>query len=296
MVVVLALAAAAAFALGTVLQQKGTLDDARRPGARSDAEGVGFLVRLLRSPVWLLGAAVTAVGGVLQAVALHFGSLTGVQALSTSSLVMALPFGVWLTGQVITRAVWLGAVSVLTGILLFVVVGSPQGGDASATAAEWWTAGLATAGLVVVLAWAGRRRTGSRRAVAFGAGAGLGFGLATALTKTVTDQLVQGLGVVLGNWQVYALLAAGLVGLFLGQSSLRTGALASAMAATNSVMLLSSIWLGVTVFDERFQRGGGALIVVLAGLALMLAGVHRLAAAPLPRPADNVAPTSGMPA
>ena len=275
MVVVLALLAATAFALGTVLQQRANLQQT------GEGEGPGYLAHLLVSPVWLLGAAVTAVGGVLQAVALHLGTLVGVQALSTSSLVIALPFGAWLTGQRNTRAVWLAATAVVAGILLLVVVGAPQGGGPVDPGA-WLTAGLGTAGLVAALTWAGRGRGASGRAVAYGGAAGLGFGLATALTKTVTDQLVQGVGVVLGNWQVYALLAAGLVGLFLGQSSLRTGALAPAMAATNSVMLLSSIWLGITVFGERFQRGGGRLALVLVGLALVLAGVSRLARAPAP--------------
>jgi uncharacterized membrane protein len=218
-----------------------------------------------------------------------------VQALSTSSLVIALPFGAWLTGQRITRPVWLGAAAVVGGILLFVVVGAPEGGGGPIDSGAWLTAGIGTAGLVAALTWAGRGRSASGRAVAFGAAAGLGFGLATALTKTVTDQLVQGLGVVLGHWQVYALLVAGLVGLVLGQSSLRTGALAPAMAATNAVMLLSSIWLGVTVFGEHFQRGGGRLALVLLGLALMLGGVSRLARAPAPEPVDD-RPPAGTPA
>src|SRR5689334_2302138 len=165
MVVVLSLLGATAFALGTVLQQKGTLEQS------GSEEGVGFVAHLLVSPVWLLGAAVTAVGGVLQAIALHFGTLAGVQALTTSSLIIALPFGAWLTGQQITRPVVLAAAAVMVGIVLFVAVGSPQGGSGSATKGEWWTAGLATAGLVAVLSWAGSRRTGSRRAVLFGAGA-----------------------------------------------------------------------------------------------------------------------------
>ena len=43
--------------------------------------------------MWLLGGAVTAVGAVLNALALHWGTLAGVQALTTLSLVIALPFG-----------------------------------------------------------------------------------------------------------------------------------------------------------------------------------------------------------
>jgi hypothetical protein len=95
------------------------------------------------------------------------------------------------------------------------------------------------------------------QAVLFGTGAGLGFGLASALTKQFTDLVGNGLLSLLGSWELWALLAAGLVGLALGQSALRTGALAPAMAATNAVTLLSSVTLGITVFRERLQHGGG---------------------------------------
>jgi hypothetical protein len=287
-VVLLALLAATAFALGTVLQQKGTLAEDGGPADGTGLGGVGFVVGLLRRPVWLLGGAVTAVGGVLQAVALHLGSLVVVQALATTSLVIALPFGAWLTDQQITPPVVSGACAMVAGIVLFVAVGNPQGGTGTPGAASWWLAGLGSLCLVGLLVWTGRSRTGSRQALLFGAAAGLGFGMASALTKAFTDRLSEGLAAALGSWELYALVAAGLVGLFLGQSSLRTGALAPAMAATNSVMLLSSVWLGISVFGERFQRGGGHLAVAAVGLAAILAGVGLLARAPVPVPARTV--------
>ena len=282
MVVLLSLLAATAFALGTVLQQKGTLLDDVGAADRTGVAGVGFVVGLLRRPVWLLGGAITAVGGLVQAVALHLGSLVLVQALATTSLVIALPFGAWLTDQQVTPPVVLGACSMVLGIVLFVVVGNPEGGTGTPAAASWWLAGLGSLCLVALLVRSGRNRTGSRQALLFGAAAGVGFGLASALTKAVTDLVGHGPAAVLGSWELYALLAAGLVGLFLGQSSLRTGALAPAMAATNSVMLLSSVWLGVSVFGERFQRGGGHLVGAAAGLVAILAGVALLARAPVP--------------
>src|SRR6476620_11168330 len=145
MVVILALLAATAYALGTVLQQKGTLTE---PGATStvadhadgvdaggdDAQGLGglrFLAQLIARPVWLLGGAVTAVGAVLNALALHEGTLAGVQAITTLSLVIALPFGVWLTDQRITGTVWLGAGTLVAGIILFVTAGAPQPGTSA---------------------------------------------------------------------------------------------------------------------------------------------------------------------
>lgn len=267
--VILALLAATAFALGTVLQQKGTLAGAPAEGAG----GVRFLAGLFTRPVWLLGGVVTAVGAVLNALALHLGTLAGVQALTTLSLVIALPFGAWLTSQRITGTVWLGAGTLVAGIVLFVTAGAPQPGTGSPSAADWWAAGLGSAALGGLLVRAGRGRSPAVRAVVFGMGAGVGFGLASALTKAVTGLAGQGLAAVLTGWELWALLAAGVAGLFLGQSALRTGVLAPAMAATNAVTLLASVTLGITVFGERLHSGGGRLALVVVGLALVLVGV-----------------------
>jgi drug/metabolite transporter (DMT)-like permease len=299
-VVVLSLLAATAFALGTVLQQKGTLadSDAARPGADpGTAAGAGdlrFLTGLFTRPVWLLGGVVTALGAVLNALALHLGTLAGVQALTTLSLVIALPFGVWLTDQRITRTVVLGALAIVAGIILFVTVGSPQPGTTAPTSADWWRAALLSGVLAGVAAWVGSRNRGGVQAVMFGVGAGLGFGLASALTKQFTDLVGNGVLSLLGSWELWALLAAGLVGLALGQSALRTGALAPAMAATNAVNLLSSVTLGITVFGERLQHGNGRLVLVGVALAVVLVGVLLLARAPLPEPATPPASADGV--
>jgi drug/metabolite transporter (DMT)-like permease len=291
-VVLLSLLAATAFALGTVLQQKGTLEDsdearsATDPGTAAGAGDLRFLSQLFTRPVWLLGGVVTAVGAVLNALALHLGTLAGVQALTTLSLVIALPFGVWLTDQRITRTVVLGALAIVAGIVLFVTVGSPQPGTISPSGADWWSAVLISGVLAGIAAWVGGRNRGGMQAVMFGVGAGLGFGLASALTKQFTDVVGSGLVSLLGSWELWALLAAGLVGLALGQSALRTGALAPAMAATNAVTLLCSVTLGITVFGERFQHGDGRLALVAVALAVILIGVLLLARAPLPEPEE----------
>jgi hypothetical protein len=97
----------------------------------------------------------------------------------------------------------------------------------------------------------------------------------------------QGLAAILTGWELWALLAAAVAGLVLGQWALRTGVLAPAMAATNAVTLFISVTLGVTVFGERLNRGGGALALVVLGLALVLVGVVLLARAPAPRSGEH---------
>ena len=81
----LAIVAAVLFALGTVLQQKGTLSTA------AAADDPRFLIQILRRPIWLAGAVLQSTGWVVQAIALDRASLVVVQSLTALSLVIALP-------------------------------------------------------------------------------------------------------------------------------------------------------------------------------------------------------------
>lgn len=175
--------AACAFALGTVLQQKGTL------GTTSGSGDSHWLIQILHEPVWLAGLLLQASGWVLQAVALDKGPLMAVQAITTLSLVIALPFGAWLTGQHIDRTVVLGALAVVAGIVVFLSVGSPHGGTTHPSARTWWIACLVTGVLVLVMAGLGRTRHGAVRALLFGAAAGFGFALQTAVTKDFVTEI-----------------------------------------------------------------------------------------------------------
>ena len=248
--IALALAAAVLFAFGSVLQQKGTLetdDGAGRPS---------FLIQILREPVWLVGGLCQASGWVVQAGALRVGPLASVQAVTTLSLVIALPIGVRLTNQRITPKVVAGASAVTLGIVVFLFEGAPQGGTSHPSAEAWWSAGIVTVVLVVGTALIGRGHTGSRRALLFGAAAGFGFALQSAVTKQLTEELGNGLGALLASWPVYVLIASAISGFVLQQSALKTGVLAPAVASSNAVTLFAGVILGVTVFGETLSGGG----------------------------------------
>src|SRR4051794_1974443 len=184
---VLALLAACAFALGSVLQQKGTL---QAPAADGDPR---FLVQILKRPVWLAGAGLQAGGWVLQAAALDRGSLVVVQSLIALSLVIALPLGARFTDQQVTRRVVVGAVGMVAGIVLFLSVGSPEGGTSQPDAAAWWSAGVAALAAIGILAGFGRRRSHAIKALLFGSAAGVSFALQAAVTKVFMTELGHGL-------------------------------------------------------------------------------------------------------
>ncbi|MBF6557462.1 MAG: DMT family transporter [Acidimicrobiales bacterium] len=287
---VLALLAAFAFALGNVLQQKGTLET---PAAGDDPR---FLVQILRRPVWLSGAACQGSGWVLQAFALDTGSLIVVQSLTTMSLVIALPLGRRITGQTVTPRVWTGAAAMVAGIVLFLSVGSPTGGTSTPPASAWWSAGLSAIAFVVVLGGLGRRRQGATKALLFGSAAGVAFALQSAVTKIFVTVVGQGLSEVLSSWTIYVLIASALVGFVLQQSALKTGVLAPAMASSNAVTLFGSVAFGASVFGESLSSGGARPTPAVIGLGVALVGIVLLAGAKPPQASQGMPRLDELPA
>ncbi len=267
----LAIAAAVAFALGTVLQQKGTLTTEAGEGDPH------FLLQILHRPVWLAGAVCQSSGWVLQAMALDRASLVVVQSITALSLVLALPIGIKLTHQHVGRRELSGASLTLVGIVVFLSAGQPQGGTAHPDASAWWAACLFIFATVGALSVVGTRFSGAAKALTLGSAAGLGYGLQAAVTKTFVTQVGGGVVALLTTWTVYVLILSAVTGFILQQSALKTGVLAPAMASSNSVTLFTSVLLGITVFGETLSKGGGGhsgssvlgLLLALGGIALL---------------------------
>ncbi|HVT41899.1 MAG TPA: DMT family transporter [Acidimicrobiales bacterium] len=290
----LAVLAAILFALGTVLQQRGTLTTA---AAEDDPR---FLLQILRRPVWLAGAIFQSAGWIVQALALDRASLVVVQSLTALSLVIALPLGVALTHQHIGRREFAGASLTLVGIVFFVSAGQPQGGSSHPSAATWWAACLVTGALIVILFGVGVRFTGAAKALTFGAAAGLGYGLQAAVTKTFVTEVGGGVVGLLTSWSIYVLILSAVVGFALQQSSLKTGVLAPAMASSNSVTLFSSVVLGIVVYGETMSKNGtGHTSSTFIGLVVAIVGIALLAGSESPQdvaqgPADGPRPSPAL--
>ena len=273
----LAVLAALAFALGTVLQQKGALQTS------SGENDPRFLIEILHKPVWLAGMVALASGWILQAAALDRGPLVVVQSLTAMSLVIALPLGIWLTKQRIGLREWLGALAVLVGITFFLLAGAPSGGTSQASSSLWREACLSTLILVGTLTAFGIRMRGASKALLLGSAAGFAYGLQAAVTKTFVDELGQGILSLLADWSVYVLVISAVVGFVLAQGSLKTGVLAPAMASSNAVTLFSSVILGITVYGEKLSgSGAGHVSSAVVGLAVAISGVGLLGSAETP--------------
>jgi drug/metabolite transporter (DMT)-like permease len=270
--VALGLLAALAFAFGTVLQQRGGLDvpDTARSG--------GFLVRLFAQPVWLAGALLQAAGWVLQGAALNRGPLILVQALTTLSLVIALPLGVRFTGQHVGRVEIGAAIAVVAGIVVFIVAGQPAEGSTDAAAATWSLTALIAAVAMWIVWMLARGRSGSTASALLGVAAGAAYAFQAAVTKEFVGHIGSGVGALLATWSTYALIVSALAGFAFQQSALRAGSLAAAMASSNASTLVFSVVFGATAFGETLRGSGGRVGLSIAGLVLAVAGVARLAA------------------
>jgi hypothetical protein len=179
----------------------------------------------------------------------------------------------------------------LVGIVMFVAVGQPQGGTEHPDATAWWIAGVATTIGILALGVVARRRRGPLAATLFATAAGLAFAFQAAVTKVFVDDLGDGLVGVLTTWTTYALIVSALLGFALQQSALKTGFLAPAMAASNASTLVVTVVLGITVFDETLDKGGGRISPSIIGLVIAAAGVVLLAGTD--ESADRIRATAG---
>jgi drug/metabolite transporter (DMT)-like permease len=276
----LAVVASVLFALGTVLQQKGTMS------TEAGENDPRFLVQVLRHPVWIAGAVLMATGWVIQAMALDRAALVVVQSLTALQLVIALPLGALLTDQRIGKREVSGAGLTLVGIVLFIGAGQPQGGTSHPSATAWWVACVVIFGLVAGLCLVGVRFSSAAKALTLGAAAGLGFGLQAAVTKTFVTEVGGGVFSLLSSWSVYVLILSALTGFALQQTALKTGVLAPAMASASSVTLFTSVVLGIAVYGETISKSGVAhSSSAYAGLLIAIAGIAVLAGSVAPKQA-----------
>jgi drug/metabolite transporter (DMT)-like permease len=273
----LALFAGLLFAVGTVLQQKGAMQEPDTSALRA-----GFLVRLLRKPVWLLGLVADAAGYVAQAAALGVGRLIVVQPLMVSSVVFALPLGVWLTHQRVGRREIAGAGAVVVGLTLFMIVANPSGGSADAPGFEWAITAAAAGGVAAILTLAARHRRPGLKAALLGSAAGVLFGFVAALTKSTVVRFDDGAMAVFWDWHIYALAGAGLIGFMLVQGSLQTGALAPAITTSMVFETLVGVLVGLMLLDEDLHTQEWGLAVTALALALIILGLIALARSEAP--------------
>ena len=278
---VLAVLAACANATSSVLQRR-----ANRKVPKKQNLSWRLIWSLLHQPVWFSGIAAICAGFLLQATALDKGQLSSVEPILILELPLTLVLASRIFGQPMRGREWAsaGAMTAGLGALLFLL--QPSAGRSDSIRWYIWVIGIAAnLALVGALVMLGRRASpqdsgGAYRAGLLGVAAGANFGLTAALMKGMTTTLSGGLGQLLTSWQIYGMIAAGLLGMFLVQSAMNAGGLLAAQPGlTLADPVLSVLW-GVLVFGETV-RGGGFIVGEVISLAVVAAAVIALARSPL---------------
>lgn len=276
MAAIFALIAAFCFALAAALQQKGQFQLAEK-GKR--VTGVASLFRMIKVPVWLLGGVVLLIGYGTQGIALGEGRLVVVQPLLVMTVVFALPLGYWITQQFVVRRQVYGALVIIVGLILFVLVGDPDAGVNYASKVKYLIAIVVVCIPSVLLLIYGTRATPAVKAAMFGVSAGLLFGLSATFAKATIDQLSGGLGDVLSHPEGYLLVGFGLAAFGIQQLSLSTGQFAPAMAAVAVSNPAISVILGALLFEEKLTRPTWHVLVAALALIAAFYGAYLITAA-----------------
>ena len=272
----LAIVAAFFFALAATLWQKAALSltdvSFRHPKS--------FVVLLTRW-LWLLGLVVQLVGVALQAAALDRGRVSIIQPLLVTSVIWALPLGYYMTGQVITRRLVIGAGVIVAGLAIFASFGDPAAGVDDAPASDWIASILVIGAICAALLLFANRGNLTARAATLGTIAGVLYGLSATLMKPVVESLhTVGVSGVLGGWEFWVMTIAGLIGFLFQQLSLSTGRLVPSVATVSVTNPVVSVLLGALVLQEQLDTDPAwSAVLGIGGLALALFGAVMIASA-----------------
>jgi len=273
---VITLFAALLIGTGFVLQQHAA---EREPDSRFLSWRL--MTDLLRKPRWLTGIGCMILGYILAAWSIGHLELSFVEPLLATNLIFALVLAVPLSRRSVKFWEVFGAAVLCTGVALLSSSRSAKPIGLSFGSVSHWPAAAAIAALAFICVQQGRRRSSRTKAMLTGVGAGLVLGIQDALTRQ-TLQILQSNGIsgMFTSWAPYALVGAGVTGLWLMQSAFNAGPLQVSLPAISAGEPLVGILLGILVFGDRIQVSTGLLATQAAGIAALVVGVIMVGRAP----------------
>jgi hypothetical protein len=183
--------------------------------------------------------------------------------------------GIWFHHNLGWRE-WLGASGTATGLGAFLALSSSTGGETRPSRAGWILLLIACAGAIVISTLAAHRGPRAWRAACYGFGAAVCFALTAACIKAVADGWSRGLVYNFTHFEAYGVAAAGLVGLVLSQHALSAGPVAASQSVLLIVNPLSSIVMGIWLFNDHLQHGGARTVLEVLSLVVMFAALFVL--------------------
>ena len=267
--VLFALLGAFAQALTSVLQRMANVK-----GSSVKRSGWQTTMYLIRQPMWLAG--MVCMGGtfIFTALALYFGTLATVQPILVTELIFTLALRRFWLGDHLAARTWGAAGMLCLGLVGFLIAANPQEGHGRPTFLGWVVA-LSTRGAVIlVLVFLARWGSPARKAALLGAAAALMWAIDAAFVKAATEMLAHhGWSGLVTHWQLYAVVASGVLGTILLEAAFAAGPLMAAQSALLIIDPLASIAIGIELFGEQLRSSPIAITIQVLSLLVMFAGV-----------------------
>ena len=276
-----AIAASICYGTGSVLQAVGSRKSARREAAEASTAGVtqhggpSLQSTAKAAMTWefIVGTVLDFVGFALGALAARLLPLFLSQTVISANLVITAVLSVKLLGIKLSRKEWTSIAVVCGSLVLLATAAGHEGSGHTEMATHWWLLGIAVAlmagGTVAV------RLMGAGAAILAGLLSGLGFGALGVGVRILNGVDPFDLGTLLADPALYAILVAGLGGMYLHTVALQIGSVNGATAALvvgETVLpgMIGVVWLGDA------SRPGFAWVAII-GFVLAVAGAVAVA-------------------
>lgn len=282
MIIAVTLVAAMLLGIGFVLQQ--------RAAARAPVEEMlrlRLLVRLIRSPQWLCGIACMVAGQIVSAIALSLSTVSLVEPLLASNLLVALLLAGAVSRQPLRRSDWIGCLVLGAGLAAFIAAGNPTQGTSHADAPREWIAIGVIAAIAAGLVAASRGRRLTEQSTMLAGAAGCLAGLQDGFTRSTMLTLERTPWMLFTTWLIYAVVGVAVIVILLTQSAFNAAPLRHALPAVTVAEPLAGIAFGVVAFGDQLRTAPWAIAVQVIALAAMGGGVYVIATSALLASAVN---------
>ena len=255
--VTFALASSLTIAWGTVVRHKIALE-----------ANNAVMRTAIKRPLWWVGTGAAVVAYGLQILALGFGTLLVVQPILVLSLMLTLPLAAWYSKRRMAGSELLWSALLTAAVAVLIILGRPEAGMSRPPMDRWLPAIAFGIGAMAILGLASARAR-AKRALLLGALCGTLYGYVAVLSKAVVDIFKdEGLAVLLGSWEFYALAASAGIGTVLQHYSFHSGPLTQSLPAMTIMEPIVAFSLGYAVLGEHFRvesaPGWSAMAIALA--------------------------------
>ena len=232
---------------------------------------VRLLLRLLRTPRWLLGSLTALIALGLHTVALRFGTVIVVQAVLSTGLALALALECLRERRRPSAVETGGWVLVVVGIIALLSLARPHGGRVIGTLALVVTLVLAVLVAALGLLIGRVRLPRSVVAVVMGGAAGSCFALDAVFLKAVAGSFTS------AGWRGLLDLAgfvlASVLGNLVVQRAYQQAPLRHVLPAVTAADPLAAAVIGTAILHEHLRPGLLAVAGLVGGLAAMVVGI-----------------------